>query len=114
MLMRKTWLASMFAVVLVLALTPTKAQAQSAAPQAVPSPWPSSAIPDCPEVARAMRDLIARDARMRDWPNLTRYQMANDEVKRAGMPVSVVFLGDSITDAWDDEDPAGSFRARAT
>ena len=56
-----------------------------------------------------MRDLLAQDARLRDWPNLTRYRISNDEVKRASQPVSVVFLGDSITDAWDDEGRGGFF-----
>jgi acyl-CoA thioesterase-1 len=60
-------------------------------------------------VTRAMRDLMAQDARLRDWPNLTRYRTSNDEVKRAGQPVPVVFLGDSITDGWDDEGRGGFF-----
>jgi lysophospholipase L1-like esterase len=80
--------------------------AQTPAPQAS---MPQATIPDCPEVARAIRDLIAQDARLRDWPNLTRYRMANEELSRAATPVSVVFLGDSITDAWDDEGRGGFF-----
>ena len=35
--------------------------------------------------------------------------MSNDEVQRAGTAMSVVFLGDSITDAWDDEGRGGFF-----
>lgn len=68
--------------------------------------------PDCPDVARAMRDLMAQDARLRDWPNLSRYRMANEELKRSGAGGPVVFLGDSITDAWDDEGRGGFFPGR--
>jgi lysophospholipase L1-like esterase len=66
-------------------------------------------LPDGPDVARAMRDLMAQDARLRDWPNLARYRMANDDLKRSGEAVPVVFLGDSITDRWDDEGSGGFF-----
>jgi acyl-CoA thioesterase-1 len=83
--------------------------AQTTTPQAPASPTPAAGPFDCPEVARAMRDLLAQDARLRDWPNLTRYRISNDEVKRASQPVPVVFLGDSITDAWDDEGRGGFF-----
>jgi lysophospholipase L1-like esterase len=35
--------------------------------------------------------------------------MANDELTRSGAAVPVVFLGDSITDRWDDEGSGGFF-----
>lgn len=98
------------AITMVVALwwfAAARIDAQSAPPQAPASSAPT--MPDCPEVARAMRDLIAQDARLRDWPNLTRYRLSNDDVKRTGAPVPVVFLGDSITDAWDDEGRGGFF-----
>ena len=63
----------------------------------------------CPEVARALQDLMRQDARLRDWPQLGRYRAANEELKRAGTPAQVVFLGDSITDAWDDPMYGGFF-----
>ncbi len=110
--MQKTWLVSTFAVVLGLPFGQTTVRAQTPTPQTMTAPTPSPAMPDCSEVARAMRDLIAQDVRLRDWPNLTRYRMANEEVKRAGTPVPVVFLGDSITDAWDDEGRGGFFPGR--
>jgi lysophospholipase L1-like esterase len=52
-------------------------------------------------MATALNRLISNDARMRDWSNLARYREAN----RALPPPStgearVVFMGDSITDAW--------------
>jgi lysophospholipase L1-like esterase len=64
---------------------------------------------DCPEVARAVQDLMRNDARLRDWPQLERYRMANADVLRAGSKVEVVFLGDSITDSWTNEQFGGFF-----
>src|SRR5262245_16994041 len=108
--MRKAWLVRASVVAFGAAVGGNAGvSGQTTAPQALTAPAPPSGVPDCPEVARAMRDLIAQDGRLRDWPNLTRYRMANEEVTRAGTPVSVVFLGDSITDAWDDEGRGGFF-----
>jgi lysophospholipase L1-like esterase len=63
----------------------------------------------CPEVARALQDVMRQDARLRDWPQLGRYRAANLELKQAGTPVQAMFLGDSITDAWDDPAYGGFF-----
>lgn len=63
----------------------------------------------CPEVARALQDLMRQDARLRDWPQLGRYRDANEQLKTAGTSTQVVFLGDSITDAWDDPMYGGFF-----
>jgi lysophospholipase L1-like esterase len=60
-----------------------------------PAPLPP-ALTSCPELATAVRALAANDARQKDWPNLSRYREANHTVG----PVDVVFMGDSITDAW--------------
>ena len=94
-------------LVLLVLSSGLNAAAQTAATQPAPSP-----VPDCPDVARAMRDLMAQDARLRDWPNLTRYRMANDALKRSGNSPAVVFLGDSITDRWDEEGSGGFFPGR--
>ena len=64
---------------------------------------------DCADVTRAMQDLMRNDARLRDWPQLERYRMANADLLRAGTRVDVVFLGDSITDAWTSERFGGFF-----
>jgi lysophospholipase L1-like esterase len=58
-------------------------------------------VPICPEVATAITNLMRHDARLRDWPNLARYRDANRALQppAAGAP-RVVFMGDSITDAW--------------
>jgi lysophospholipase L1-like esterase len=77
---------------------PAPSPAAAGAPQGgppTPAPLPP-ALTSCPELAAAIRNVAANDARMRDWPNMARYRDAN---KTAG-PVDVVFMGDSITDAW--------------
>jgi acyl-CoA thioesterase-1 len=108
--MRKAWLDWAFAAVVAITLGGAgRSAAQTVTLQAPAVPTTPPSVPDCPDVARAMRDLIAQDARLRDWPNLTRYRMANDDVARAGTPVDVVFLGDSITDNWDEEGRGGFF-----
>jgi lysophospholipase L1-like esterase len=91
--------------VLVLAVGSAVATAQTTAQQAA-APAIESA---CPDVARAMRDMMAQDARLRDWPNLARYRADNEALTKAAAPVPVVFLGDSITDRWDDEGSGGFF-----
>jgi acyl-CoA thioesterase I len=109
-LMGMAWRGRTFVVAVAVGLAGTVGiAAQTTTRQALTPPASAPAVPDCPEVARAMRDLIAQDARLRDWPNLTRYRMANDDVARAGTPVDVVFLGDSITDNWDEEGRGGFF-----
>ena len=50
----------------------------------------------CPEVAAAIRAVVANDVRLRDWAQLGRYRDGNRAVAKA----DVVFMGDSITDAW--------------
>src|SRR2546426_762794 len=55
-------------------------------------------LPDltCTELATSLRTVAAQDLRLRDFPNLARYREANRSVK----DVTVVFMGDSITDNW--------------
>jgi lysophospholipase L1-like esterase len=58
-------------------------------------------MPSCPELATAMNALIRNDVRLRDWANLTRYRDSNRELAPVSSGDSrVVFMGDSITDAW--------------
>ena len=48
-----------------------------------------------------MTSLINNDVRRRDWPNLTRYREQNRALPApAAGETRVVFMGDSITDAW--------------
>ena len=72
---------------------------QPASPAAGAPPTPSG-----PEMAAALRSLLANDARFRDWAQLGRYR---DQNRTLGKPAAgeprVVFMGDSITDAWPQE-----------
>jgi lysophospholipase L1-like esterase len=80
--------------------TPPAPPAAPAVPPAAPQGTTPASLPpaltSCPELATAVRIVAANDARLRDWPNLARYREANHT---AG-PADVVFMGDSITDAW--------------
>jgi lysophospholipase L1-like esterase len=62
---------------------------------------PAVPAPDCAEMATALTALMRNDARLRDWANLARYRDANRalHVPSTG-EARVVFMGDSITDAW--------------
>lgn len=66
-----------------------QAQGQPAAPL-------PPALTSCDALAAALRPLANNDARLRDWANVARYKQANTTVSSA----EVVFMGDSITDAW--------------
>ena len=67
------------------------------------NPVPVPAVPDasCPELGTALQALLRNDVRLRDWPNLTRYRDLNRALPPPAAGESrVVFMGDSITDAW--------------
>src|SRR5688572_25914201 len=66
-----------------------------------PSPPPAQS---CPELATALTTLMRNDARLRDWANLGRYREANHSLPPAA-GARVVFMGDSITDAWPQRIP---------
>jgi lysophospholipase L1-like esterase len=71
---------------------------------------PQSTQNPCAESkAQAARD----EARLRDWAELARYR---DENARVAPPIKdenrVVFMGDSITDGWDDPKYGGFFPGR--
>jgi lysophospholipase L1-like esterase len=64
---------------------------------------PPAPAPDmsCPDMAAALQAVVRNDARLRDWANLTRYRDANRTLAAAAAgEARVVFMGDSITDAW--------------
>src|SRR5713101_5729562 len=61
-------------------------------------------LPDCPDLVRAMQDMMRADARLRDFANLARYREANRDAKPR-----IVFMGDSITDAWIQPQYGGFF-----
>ena len=75
-------------------------------PAQTPTPRPGPVDP-CAEVkAQAARS----DAKLKDWPALARYRDANSKTAPpAKDEKSVVFMGDSITDSWDDPKYGGFF-----
>src|ERR1043166_4994754 len=102
-------------VVIAVVLFGVAAQAQSpAASQAAQTPAATAAAPargtplpdlTCPDLATALRAVTTNDARLRDWPALARYREAN----RTAKDTTVVFMGDSITDNWQQPRFGGFF-----
>lgn len=90
--------ASVFVVLILVSVS-----AQQPAPPAAAAPAQAApaGMPSGPEIAAALTRLMNNDARLRDWANLTRYREANRslEALKPG-ETRVVFMGDSITDAW--------------
>lgn len=68
--------------------------------------------PDCAEMKT---QLDRAEARLKDWPALSRYSQENFETVPAAMdgPRRVVFMGDSITDSWDDPRYGGFFPGKS-
>jgi acyl-CoA thioesterase I len=64
-------------------------------------------------MASALTALMRNDARLRDWPNLARYHEANRALDVPATGASrVVFMGDSITDLWQQPRYGGFFPGR--
>ena len=58
-------------------------------------------LPSCDALAAALQAVVRNDARVRDWANLARYKEVNRTLPApAANEPRVVFMGDSITDAW--------------
>ena len=59
------------------------------------------------------RQVARLESRLSDWPALARYREANAKVGPAAKgEARVVFMGDSITDSWDDPRYGGFFPGR--
>jgi lysophospholipase L1-like esterase len=99
-------IAILFVGTVVSAQTP--AQPATTAPLA---PQPSAAsTATCPEMATALTALMSRDMRMRDWAEMARYRDANKTLPPpAASDARVVFMGDSITDGWQQPRYGGFF-----
>jgi lysophospholipase L1-like esterase len=93
---------------LALSLLIASASAFAQQPPAAAPPLPS-----CPELAQALTNVARNDARLRDWPALSRYREANLSLsKPAPGEARVVFMGDSITDAWQQPRFGRNFQDR--
>ncbi|GAC1618303.1 MAG: SGNH/GDSL hydrolase family protein [Candidatus Acidiferrum sp.] len=65
---------------------------------------------DCRQVEALQAKLKEAEAQRQDWPNLARYREANAKLAPASAHEKrVVFLGDSITDAWIEPRFGGFF-----
>lgn len=84
------------AATLIVSLAVVSSSAQQPPATAPVASGPTAGVPSCPELATALTALM-RNAR--DWANLTRYRDANRTLP-APAGARVVFMGDSITDAW--------------
>jgi acyl-CoA thioesterase I len=95
--------------VLVSAATAIALSAQNPVPPVAPTLDPS-----CTEMATALQVMVRQDARLRDWPQLARYRDANRTLAApAPGDARVVFMGDSITDAWQQPRFGGFFPGKA-
>jgi lysophospholipase L1-like esterase len=92
-----------FFVALALLLQSGSPFAQQGLGGAAP-PLPAAAL-ECPDLTSALRAVVDQDTRLRDWANLGRYREANRTIQRP----DVVFMGDSITDFWQQERFGGFF-----
>ena len=74
--------------------------------------WPLAAqqLPDCPDLARAVQDLVRADVRARDFAELRRFRDDNRAITSGTS--RVVFLGDSITDNWRQPQYGGFFTGK--
>ena len=109
---------SVVIVALGLLTTTVVAQSPTAPPAGATPPAPAAQaagrgapLPDltCAELATALRGVSTNDVRLRDWPALGRYREANHAVKNP----QVVFMGDSITDIWQQPRFGGFFPGKA-
>ncbi len=106
-MMRSIWIP-----VLALSLSGTQQPVTNPLPTqpSTPSAQATPAVPSCPEVAQALTALMRNDMRLRDWANLARYREDNRTLPRPDAGAArVVFMGDSITDAWQQPRFGGFF-----
>jgi lysophospholipase L1-like esterase len=79
--------------------------------QQPPAPEASKkAAENCVNVPALEKKMEALDARLQDWPELSRYREANAKVSAPAKDEGrVVFMGDSITDGWQNPQFGGFF-----
>jgi lysophospholipase L1-like esterase len=103
-------LAGKSAVAICLAAGVVRAQA----PSGTQTGAAGSAPADCAELPVMTERLAKADKILHDWPNLARYAEANAALAApAKFELRVVFMGDSITDAWVSPQYGGFFPGKA-
>jgi lysophospholipase L1-like esterase len=99
----------MFFGTVVSAQTAAQTPAAQMPPAAASQPA-AGAGASCPEMATAMTAMMRADVRIRDWAEMTRYREANRTLAApARAEARVVFMGDSITDGWQQPRYGGFF-----
>jgi lysophospholipase L1-like esterase len=99
-----------FVIVIGLAVAGPQTPAAQAPPAQTPAAQTPPSPATCPDMATALTALMRNDARLRDWANLARYREANRTLAApARTDARVVFMGDSITDAWQQPRYGGFF-----
>jgi lysophospholipase L1-like esterase len=84
--------------------------ARAQAPSGTQSSAAGGAPADCAELPVVTERLARADKILHDWPNLARYAEANAALAApAKFQLRVVFMGDSITDAWVSPQFGGFF-----
>ena len=79
-------------------------------PTGTQSNAPSSVSPDCADLPVLNERLERANKILHDWPNLARYAEANATLAApTKFELRVVFMGDSITDAWISPEFGGFF-----
>jgi lysophospholipase L1-like esterase len=92
-------------IILVLAFLSSAVIGVAQQSQSSPSPAPEAA-----ECAQAKATVTRLQTTLRDWPALARYRDDNGKVTApAKTETRVVFIGDSITDSWDNPKYGGFF-----
>jgi lysophospholipase L1-like esterase len=94
---------------MLLSVIVTAVLAQNPAP-VLATPAAPALDTTCPEIATALQAVVRNDVRMRDWPQLVRYREMNRTLAAPDATQSrVVFMGDSITDNWQQPRYGGFF-----
>lgn len=71
------------------------------------------AMENCENLSSLEKKMEALETQLKDWPGLSRYRKANAELSApAEDQKRVVFLGDSITDSWQNPQSGGFFPGR--
>src|ERR1700686_2564243 len=84
--------------------------AAAQAPTTTQNDAPNNAPVDCAELPVLTERLARADKILHDWPNLARYAEANAALTAPPkFELRVVFMGDSITDAWVSPEYGGFF-----